>query len=317
LKNPEILTEFVEAAVAVILREDGRVLLGQRPEGKSWAGWWEFPGGKVEAGETASHALRREVHEELGIDATAFTPWITREFTYPERHVKLNFFTVRAWNGTPHGKENQQLSWEDPAAVQVGPLLPANEPVLKALCLPTVYGITNLAEMGETDFSAALDRALENGLRLIQVREKQLPTDKSAAFARQVIDKAHAHGARVVVNGDVELARACGADGVHLSSAALKSLVQKPDDWLCGASCHSAEELALAAKFNLDYVLLAPVQSTLTHPGTAPIGWDGFASLIRGMPMPVYALGGMARADLPVSWQHGAHGIAMLREAWK
>lgn len=309
--------QTVEAAVAVVLREDGKVLLGQRPEGKSWAGWWEFPGGKVEVGETAAHALKREVHEELGIDATRFTPWITREFTYPERHVKLNFFTVRAWNGIPHGKEGQQLSWQDPAAVTVGPLLPANKPVLNALCLPAIYGVTNLVEMGEVGFFAALDQALEKGLRLIQVREKQLSADALVAFARQMIARAHAHGARVVLNGDVALARACGSDGVHLSSAALKSLGQKPDGLLCGASCHNVEELALAARLDLDYALLGPVQATLTHPDASPLGWSGFAAPVGGLPMPVYALGGMQRSDLEVAWRHGAHGIAMLREVWK
>lgn len=310
------MVEFVEAAVAVILREDGRVLLGQRPEGKSWAGWWEFPGGKVEDGETTAQALRREVHEELGIEAGDFSPWITREFSYPERNVRLNFFTVRTWQGEPHGKENQQLSWEDPAAVSVGPLLPANVPVLNALRLPSTYGITHLAAMGEAGFFAVLERALENGLRLIQVREKQLAPDALISFSRRVVDRARAHGARVVVNGDTALARSCAADGIHLPSAELMALTEKPTDLLCGASCHNAQELAQAAKLDLDYALLAPVQPTLTHPGMPPLGWGDFAALARKQPMPIYALGGMARADLPVAWQHGAHGIAMLRGAW-
>lgn len=311
------MTERVEAAVAVILRADGKVLLGQRPEGKSWAGWWEFPGGKVEDGETAALALRREVHEELGIDATEFSPWITREFSYPERHVRLNFFTVRAWAGEPHGKENQQLSWQDPAAVTVGPLLPANAPVLDALCLPPVIGITHLAEMGENAFFAALSQALQNGLRLVQVREKSLPTDALTAFARRVVAEAHAIGARVVVNGTADMARQAGADGVHFTAAALMGLTEKPEGLLCGASCHTAEELARAERLGLDYVLLAPVLPTLSHPNTPMLGWDGFAELARGRSLPVYALGGLEDDDLALAWQHGAHGIAMLRGVWK
>lgn len=310
------MVEFVEAAVAVILREDGRVLLGQRPEGKSWAGWWEFPGGKVEDGETTAHALQREVHEELGIEASDFSPWITREFSYPERNVRLNFFTVRTWRGEPHGKENQRLSWEDPAAVSVGPLLPANVPVLDALQLPPVYGITDLSGMGAFLFFAAMERALKNGLRLIQVREKQLPPDARIAFARQVVGCAHAYGARVVMNGDAAIARACGADGIHFPSVALMELTEKPVGLLCGASCHNAQELAQAARLGLDYVVLAPVQPTLTHPGTPPLGWAHFTELARGQPIPVYALGGMTVADLPMAWQCGAHGVAMLRGAW-
>lgn len=311
------MTEVVEAAVAVILRADGQVLLGQRPEGKPWAGWWEFPGGKIEAGETPFHALQRELHEELGIEAEEAYPWITRVFSYPERTVKLRFFTVRRWHREPHGKENQQLSWQIPEAVTVGPLLPANAPVLSALCLPPVYAITNLAEMGEARFLAALERALQNGLRMIQVREKQLAPDALLRFAALVVQRAQLHGAQVVINGDVELARAVGAAGVHLPSPALMALADKPEGLLCGASCHNREELGQAARLNLDYALLAPVQPTLTHPGAPALGWDGFERMVWEQPVPVYALGGLAAGDLTTAWQRGAHGIAMQRGVWR
>jgi 8-oxo-dGTP diphosphatase len=310
------LIELVDAAVAVIVRDDGKVLLGQRPQGKPWSGWWEFPGGKIEAGETAVHALQRELHEELGIEAIEFSPWLTRTFAYPERTVRLHFFTVRKWLGEPHGREDQQLSWQSPAAPSVGPLLPANAPVLDALLLPSIYAISNLAEMGETPFLAALDRALHHGVRLIQVREKQLDSPDLAKFAQDVVEHARPHGARVVVNGDIELAQAVGADGVHLPSAALMACTQKPHGLLCGASCHNAEELAQAAKLELDYALLAPVQATRTHPGMPPLGWKKFAELARNQPLPVYALGGMAPQDLPMAWESGAHGVAMMRAVW-
>ena len=311
------MTEIVNAAVAVLLREDGFVLLGQRPQGKSWAGWWEFPGGKIEAGETPYHALQRELHEELGIEATAATPWLNRIFSYSERTVRLHFFSVRRWSGEPHGKENQQLSWQHPAAPSVGPLLPANVPVLEALKLPTQYAITNLAEMGETAFFAALERYLQHGLRLIQVREKQLERTELVGFAKSVIGLARHYGARVVVNGDVEQAREAGTDGLHLSSAALMTCSGKPENLLCGASCHNALELAHAASLGMDYALLGAVQATRTHPTVQPLGWSKFAKLAANQPMPVYALGGMTPADLHTAWEYGAHGVAMLREVWK
>lgn len=311
------MAEIVEAAVAVILREDGRVLLGQRPEGKPWSGWWEFPGGKIEAGETPYHALQRELHEEIGIEAEVEHPWITRVFSYPERTVKLRFFMVRRWHREPHGKENQQLSWESPDAVGVSPLLPANAPVLDALCLPTVYAISNVAEMGEPAFLAALEQALNKGLRMVQVREKHLPPSELELLCREVVRLARPHGARVLLNGDIGLARNVGAAGIHLPSAALMAFETKPDGMLCGASCHNRAELVRAADLNLDYVLLAPVQATRTHPDVPPLGWDRFADLVRELPMPVYALGGMAPADLETAWRHGAHGVAMLRGAWQ
>jgi 8-oxo-dGTP diphosphatase len=311
------VTEVVEAAVAVLRREDGRVLLGRRPAGKPWAGWWEFPGGKIETGETAVQALQRELHEELGISAHLFHPWLTRTFSYPERTVRLHFFMVRQWQGEPQGREGQPLAWESPAAPTLEPLLPANVPVLQALRLPPRLAITDLAGMGGKPFFAALERALGNGLGMVQVREKALPPARLLDFARQVVERARAYGALVVVNGAPDLARAAGADGVHLTSAALMACQEKPTGLLCGASCHDAQELAHAARLDLDYVVLGPVQATRTHPGAHPLGWQRFATLAHSQPMPVYALGGLAPADLATAWDAGAHGIAMMRAAWR
>ncbi len=310
------MTEVVDAAVAVLQRPGGQVLLAQRPEGKPWAGWWEFPGGKIEAGELPEIALQRELDEELGIRATEFSRWITRVFSYPEKVVKLHFFLIRAWAGEPYGREGQLVSWQPVASPEVGPLLPANAPVLEALKLPSLYAITNLAEMGEAAFFTALEQALQRGLRLIQVREKLLSPKELTAFAARVVEKARPFGARVVVNGSAEMARATGADGVHLTSATLLALKQKPEGLLCGASCHNTAELARAAELNLDYCLLGPVQPTLTHPDTQPLGWDGFERLITDFPLPVYALGGMRPEKLSTAWQHGAHGIALMRGIW-
>lgn len=309
--------ESVEAAVAVILREDGQVLLGQRPEGKPWAGWWEFPGGKIEAGETPFHALQRELQEELGITAVEAYPWLTRTFDYPERTVKLRFFTVRKWRGEPHGCENQQLSWQPPASVGVGPLLPANEPIMHMLRLPAIYAITNLYEMGEQQFFAALETALDRGLRLIQVREKHLDEQALAIFASRVVELARSCGARVLLNGEISMAEQVGADGVHLSSARLLAMNHRPPaGLLCTASCHNVEELAQAASLGLDFVLLAPVMRTLSHPDTAPLGWAQFGHLLHDYPLPVYALGGLQSADMATAWEHGAHGISMQRAVW-
>ena len=89
------MPKVVNVAAAVLLREDGMVLLASRPEGKGWAGWWEFPGGKIEEGETSFQALVREIDEELGVQVLEAYPWLTRTFDYPEKTVKLHFFIVR------------------------------------------------------------------------------------------------------------------------------------------------------------------------------------------------------------------------------
>jgi 8-oxo-dGTP diphosphatase len=165
------VTATIDVAVAILIRPDGRALLAQRPAGKVYGGWWEFPGGKIEPGEAPAHALARELHEELGVEACRAYPWITRTFTYPHAAVRLHFFRVLGWRGEPHGREGQAFAWQDLAALEVGPVLPANGPVLKSLRLPAEYAISNATEVGETRFLAALESRLAAGLRLVQVRE--------------------------------------------------------------------------------------------------------------------------------------------------
>ena len=136
------------------------------------------------------------------------------------------------------------------------------------------------------------------------------------AVAADVVSRAHGCGARVLINADVALARACGADGVHLKAAQLLELQVRPALPLVGASCHDADELHLARDLGVDFVVLGPVAPTPSHPGAAVLGWQGFAALAQGYPLPIYALGGMTAADMESAWDCGAHGIAMQRGAW-
>jgi 8-oxo-dGTP diphosphatase len=307
---------IVPVAVAVLIARDGRFLLAQRPEGRAYAGFWEFPGGKVEAGESPLGALARELEEELGIHVGRAYPWLTRLFTYPHATVRLHFFRVTDWEGEPVPREGQRFAWVRAEAPEVSPILPANGPVLRALTLPPVMGISRVAELGEATFFTRLEDALAAGLRLIQVRERGLTSAQFAGLVRETLDRAHRHGARVVVNDEPAVAARLGADGVHLTSARLLAMGQRPDLPLCGASCHDRKELDHAARLGLDYVVLGPVLPTLSHPGAHTLGWQGFAALIAGYPLPVYAIGGMRPECLEKAWSHGAHGIAMLRGAW-
>lgn len=306
----------VEVAAAVILHGDGRFLLGQRPAGKVYAGYWEFPGGKVEPGEAPLAALQRELHEELGITVEEAHPWLTRDYDYVHAAVRLRFFRVARWSGTLHGRENQRFSWQSPQAISVDPLLPANTPILRALLLPPVYAISNASELGEREFLARLEHALAGGLKLLQVREKEMAGDELLRFSAQVTRLAHARGARVLVNADIELAQKAGADGVHLTAAQLRLMNRRPALDLVGASCHDADELARAQLLGVDLAVLGPVLPTPSHPGAAGIGWDAFAALLQNCPLPVYALGGLRPADLETAWRRGAHGISMMRAAW-
>jgi len=121
-----------EVAVGVLVQSDGRYLLAQRPPGKPYEGYWEFPGGKLERGETVETALARELHEELGIVMTQCHRWHTLEHDYPHAYVRLHFCKVTGWTGEPHGREGQAFSWQR-LPVEVAPLLPAAIPVLELL----------------------------------------------------------------------------------------------------------------------------------------------------------------------------------------
>jgi len=307
---------ITEVAAAVLTQPDGRVLLAQRPPGKPYAGYWEFPGGKVEPGESLDAALARELHEELGIVVTRACRWITRVFEYPHATVRLNFFRVFEWQGTPHPHEGQVFSWQLPDAVEVTPLLPANFPIVKALSLPAVLGISHAESLGVDSFLARLDVALANGLRLIQLRDKTLPDEARLQLARETVRRAHLQGARVLVNGPLELAHAAGADGIHLDSSAAARLTARPSCEWVGVSCHDGAELAQAATLGADFALLSPVLPTLTHPGAATLGWEAFSTLAAASPIPVYGLGGLGREDVALAQSHGAHGVALLRGAW-
>jgi 8-oxo-dGTP diphosphatase len=120
----------VAVAVGVLIRADGAFLLTSRPNGKVYAGYWEFPGGKVEAGETVEQALRRELREEIGIDIGAVHPWHVERVDYPHALVRLNFCKVYEWQGQMHMHEGQQCSWQQ-LPVQVAPVLPGTVPVLE------------------------------------------------------------------------------------------------------------------------------------------------------------------------------------------
>lgn len=345
MNTPIEKTKIVEVAAAVLQKPDGTFLLAQRPPDKIWAGYWEFPGGKIEPGETPYAALVRELREELGITVTTAYPWLTRVYAYPHATVRLHFFRVTAWSGELHPHEGQAFAWQPSKAVNpmpkgvlpydptirasvgaygntpdhqvsVSPLLPANAPILRALSLPTLYAISNAAELGEAEFIRRLEAALHKGLRLVQLREKDYSRAALRALALKLLPLIRSHDARLLINADIELAKEIGANGVQLTGKQLAELEERPGVEWCAASCHSAEELRRAEALGCDFALLSPVLATRSHPGAPHLGWEKFAASALGCSIPVYALGGLTHADMGIAWQHGAHGVGLLRQAW-
>lgn len=122
---------IVNVAVGILVADNGNILLSKRPLGKPYAGYWEFPGGKVEKGEEVVDALKREFMEELGVKIIQTQAWCGVEYVYPHAHVRLHFFISRSWEGEPYGLEGQELAWQ--GKVEVSPLLPATIPLMASL----------------------------------------------------------------------------------------------------------------------------------------------------------------------------------------
>jgi len=303
---------IVDVAAAVIERPDGSFLLAQRPPGKVYAGWWEFPGGKIEAGEPAERALERELHEELGIDVQTAYPWICRVHIYEHATVRLNFFRVTRWRGEPQARENQRFVWQRIDAPIAEPMLPANAPVLASLALPLEYAITDAQSIGAAEQLALVEARMKDGLRLVQVRDKG--NWERARLIYVVTSMARQYGAKVLVNGGPAV------DGIHLSAEELMKMRSRPQAGpnctLIAASCHTLDELGHAMAIGLDFVVLGPVKPTRSHPGATFLGWEGFRRIAEGASIPVYAIGGLRRSDMDDARKAGAHGLAMIRGSW-
>jgi 8-oxo-dGTP diphosphatase len=300
----------IEVVAAVLERADGSFLLAQRPPGKVYAGWWEFPGGKVEAGEPLAQALARELLEELGIRLVKAYPWISRVHVYEHGTVMIHFFRVVEWQGEPHPHEGQSFAWQRLGAPVVEPMLPANGPVLASLALPLEYAITDAKTLGLVAQLERVEARVKGGLRLIQVRDKD--NWERAQLIYGVKSIAKEYGARVLVNGGP------AADGIHYSAEALMKLRSRPREaGLAGASCHTVQELGHAMAIGLDFAVLGPVNATATHPDESPLGWEGFRRIAESASIPVYAIGGLVPQDIEIARAAGAHGLAMIRGAWR
>ena len=317
-------TPVVDVAVGVVLRDDGAVLIGQRPAGKPYAGWWEFPGGKLEAGESVADALARELHEELGLEVVDSTPWVVRGHAYPHATVRLWFRRVRRWRGEPRPREGQALAWRPARAIDVAPLLPASIAPIGWLGLPPTYLISCAAQIGVAAFERALHRALEANRDgggaaplLLQLREPALPAAELERLFGRLRALREPGGLRIVVSSRHPASYARAADGVHLTARDLAAARERPRVRWVGASCHAAAELARADAIGCDFAVLGPVRPTASHPGAPGIGFDGLAREIASTPLPVYALGGLDASDLGAAEAAGAHGVAAMRAAWR
>lgn len=305
---------MLHVAVAVIRDAQGRVLLSRRREGTHLAGLWEFPGGKVEPGETLQDALRREIREETGLEIRAHRPLIGIRHHYPEKSVFLDTHLITSWSGEAHGREGQEIAWIDRGMLHDYALPEADKPILTALSLPEFYAITPPLIESDTGFLHELEKTLDAGIRLVQLR---LPGYASIApLAEKAVALCERAGATLMVK-EPELARQLGC-GLHLRAADLMRLKERPiaASPLLAASCHSEEEARQAELIGADFITLSPVMPTASHQDAKTLGWDTFATIVESVNLPAYALGGLGEAELEDAWSNGAQGVAAIRGLW-
>lgn len=329
----------LRVAAAVIRRADGAVLLSLRRPEQHQGGRWEFPGGKLRAGESILAALQRELEEELGIliEPAAMRPLIEVHHAYPEISVHLTVSEVFGFTGEPRGREGQRIGWFSPVEIKTLDFPAANQPILAATLLPRVCLVTpEVRPDEEAEFLSGLRHALARGIRLVQLRVTQTGSDVASCRAKALLPKVvaacRAQGAQLLLNLDwsardakavqarAALVEEMGADGFHLPSRVLRELpaarLARPSGMLISAACHSRDELMLAEAVGVDFAFLGNVLATASHPGRAGLGWSAAENLVRGSRLPLFALGGQDAATVPLALAAGFHGIAAIRGLW-
>ncbi|AHE99265.1 hypothetical protein THITH_14410 [Thioalkalivibrio paradoxus ARh 1] len=304
-------------AVGLLRDADGRVLVSRRRRDAHLGGLWEFPGGKCGAGEPARAALDRELQEELGIRVRDAVETLVIPHRYPDRRVELRVFRVDRWEQAVVAREGQPLRWVDPEGLDALAFPAASRAIVHAARLPGTYLVSpeppSPAQIAEwVDWVE--QGIIANGVRLLQVRAPGLEREAFLDYAGRLLEVAARHRVEALVNAPESWLDRLPAAGWHLTEQRLRSLRARPDreGWLA-ASVHDRDGLLRAMALPVDFVVVAPVRPTRTHPGARALGLPAFATLRAEASCPVFALGGMTPDDLPAVRALGAQGIAAIR----
>jgi 8-oxo-dGTP diphosphatase len=307
---------LIPVACGVLVDAAGNVLVAQRPPGKVAAGKWEFPGGKIEPGETALQALARELREELGVEVRGARRLIRFTHEYSDRRVVLDTWLIDRYAGRPESREGQAFCWMQPSVLTELDVLPTVKPALAALRLPPHYVFTPPDATAEFLLSglARLPRGA-----LLRLRQPGLSDEDYRRLAARLVPPCRDCGIGLMLDRAPEQVAELNAAGWHVAQARLDALethaVKKPQGWIA-VSVHDVAALARAARAGADFAVLGPLRETATHPGTAGIGWAAFEHIAGTSALPVYAIGGLGPADLDEARTHRAQGIAAIRAYW-
>ena len=312
---------IVHVAVAVIQDSHGQYFIAKRPLESHQGGLWEFPGGKVENNETVLDALKRELYEEVGITLIHADPLIKIHHNYTDKSVLLDVWKVDDFSGTAFGKEGQETCWINKDELSSYDFPVANLPIIKSLQLPDQYMITG-EFADEVELLSRVNAGLKKGIKLIQFRSHHISEENYFHYAKKIYALCKKENAVLLLNTSIENYNNHKAHefshGLHLTSKEFEffSSGLLDDDLLISTSVHDQRELLSAESENIDFVVLSPVNRTLSHPNSPPLGWVSFKELTNKSNIPVYALGGMTEENMEVSKVNGAQGIAAIGAFW-
>ena len=312
------MSRVIHVAVGVVVNDAGNILIAKRPDNTHQGGLWEFPGGKVEQDETLFDALKRELREELAIDVLAIEPLIKIRHDYGDKIVLLDVHKVISFSGKPHGNEGQPIQWVAPIQLVNYEFPAANVPIITAINLPQRLLITGEFK-NHYDFMSRLERALKNGIDLVQLRVPE--PEILLALHDDVSALCDNYSARLLLNTSADIFSNIPVRknvGLYLNSNNLLACESRtvPKNILLAASCHNKTQIDHAQKIGVDFICVSPVSKTISHPEQHPMGWNGFSQLVKAAVIPAYALGGMRDVDLSTALAHGAQGIAAISEWW-
>ncbi len=318
------MPDIVHVAVAVIMNDLGQVCISLRHKDLHQGDLWEFPGGKIEQDETVEQALTREIKEELNLSIKDSSPLIKLNYEYSDVTVCLHVRKVQSYNGLAKGMEGQSIKWVAISQLSDFDFPAANAAIISAIQLPAYYLITGKFS-DQNNFILKLTNALENNIRLVQLRLKNdnlAQVENPRQFIEDVSLMCKRMKAKLLLNLSEAWVESIDFNkiefcGFHLDSSSLMNFSKRPSGELFSASCHNERELKKALQLKANFVVLSPVQKTPSHPEMEPIGWKKFTDLIEKVSIPVYALGGVSETDLHVAWDNGAQGIAAISAFWK
>ena len=298
-------------AIGIVENSAGRFLVTKRGTGKHLANYWEFPGGKVDPHESFKMALRREMHEEVGICPVQIQKILEFKHQYDDRLLHFQVFKIISYLSKISACEEQQLSWLDSGQLERSNMPAANRAIISALQLPRMYMIADFASIGSDEYLKTIERNLAAGIKLIQLRAHELSEAEYIVMAKKVYPLCQQYGAAMISNCNLKWINHFATHGVHLTTSRLIEIGEHVvSEQFFSASCHTQAEIEIANRLNIKCILVGPVHTTSSHTAAIGIQWDGFNRLCNIANMPVYALGGVKKSDDQHAIAHGAQGIA-------